>query len=130
MFFVSAMFLAIRGATGAVAIYIPYQQYWVEDRLFYPLDTFPEYLTLVILSWPAFMARMAQSYPRALQDQGKNRKDRQKRKGKTGPGQQQEAGGHASGGLANGKQADEERTAASGALTNGQHAGNGQVSQL
>ena len=73
VFFVCAMFLAIRGATGAVAIYLPYQQYWVEDRLFYPLDTLPEYLTLLILSWPAFMARMAQAYPGAAQGQGKKK---------------------------------------------------------
>ena len=73
MFFVCAMFLAIRGATGAVAIYLPYQRYWVEDRLYYPLDTFPEYLTLLILSWPAFLAQMAQAYPRATQGQGKNK---------------------------------------------------------
>ena len=84
MFFVCTIFLAIRGATGAVAIYIPYQQYWAEDRLYYPLDTLPEYLILIILSWPAFMARMAQSYPKALQDQGKKKKDKQKKKGENG----------------------------------------------
>ena len=71
MFLVCAMFLAIRGATGATALYLPYGQYWEEDRLFYPLDTLPEFITLIILSWPAFLARMAQSYPKALQDQGK-----------------------------------------------------------
>lgn len=75
LFFACAMFLAIRGATGAVAIYLPYQQYWIEDRLFYSLDTFPEYLVLLILSWPAFMARMAQAYPRAAEGQGKTKKN-------------------------------------------------------
>ena len=92
VFFVCAVFLAVRGATGAVAIYLPYQQYWAKDRLFYPLDTFPEYLTLLILSWPAFMARMAQAYPRAAQGQGD-------RKGSADAGskadQQQGADGHA-----------------------------------
>ena len=92
MFFICAAFLAIRGATGAVAIYIPYQQYWVEDRLFYPLDTFPEYLTLIILSWPAFMARMAQAYPRAAQGPG-NKKGNADTDSKED--QQQGANGHA-----------------------------------
>lgn len=92
MFFICAMLLAIRGATGVVAIYLPYQQYWVEDRLFYPLDTFPEYLTLIMLSWPAFMAQMAQAYPRATKGQSN-------KKGNADTGskadQQQGANGHA-----------------------------------
>ena len=42
--------------------------------------------------------------------------------------QQQEVDGHAAGGLSNGEQADGERAAS--AFTNGQHAGNGQISQV
>lgn len=61
--------LAIRGATGVVAIYIPYESYWIEDRKFYPLDTLPEFLCLVVQCWPCLMARMAQSWPKGrLQD--------------------------------------------------------------
>lgn len=68
MFFICAMFLAIRGATGCVAIYLPmqYEKYWAEDKYFYPLDTLPEFIVLVIMSWPAFLARMAQSWPKSL----------------------------------------------------------------
>lgn len=63
--------LAIKGATGAASIHLPYQPYWVEDSLFYPLDTSPECLVLLILSWPAVLGRMAQAYPGAAQGQGK-----------------------------------------------------------
>ena len=68
-FFVCGMFLAIRGATGCVAIYVPdrYEKYWAEDKYYYPLDSLPEFIVLVILSWPAFFARMAQSWPKSLQ---------------------------------------------------------------
>ena len=52
-----------------VAIYIPYETYWTEDRKFYPLDTLPEFLCLVVLCWPFLMARMGQSWPKGnLQD--------------------------------------------------------------
>lgn len=73
MFFICAMFLAIRGATGCVAIYLPmkYEKYWAEDKYFYPLDTLPELIVLVIMSWPAFLARMAQSWPKSLKIEDK-----------------------------------------------------------
>lgn len=68
LFPVCAALLAVRGATGCVAIYIPYEYYWIQDRLFYPLDSLPEFCVLVILVWPCLMARMAQSWPRPVQD--------------------------------------------------------------
>lgn len=73
MFFICAVFLAIRGATGCVAIYLPmqYEKYWAEDKYFYPLDTLPELIVLVIMSWPAFLARMAQSWPKSLKIEDK-----------------------------------------------------------
>lgn len=73
LFAVCACFLAIRDATGVVAIYIPYEEYWVDDVRFYLLDTLPEYLVLIIMVWPAMMARMGQNCPKANKgkDQGK-----------------------------------------------------------
>ena len=73
MFFICGMFLAVRGATGCVAIYLPmkYEKYWAEDKYFYPLDTLPELIVLVIMSWPAFLARMAQSWPKSLKIEDK-----------------------------------------------------------
>ena len=79
MFFVCGMFLAIRGATGCVAIYLPYQQYWAQDKYYYPLDALPEYIVLVILSWPGFLARMAQSWPKSPQMKDKYRDKSQHR---------------------------------------------------
>ena len=63
------MFLAIRGATACVAIYLleQYEKYWLEDKYYYPMDTLPEFIVLAILSWPALFARMAQSWPKSLQ---------------------------------------------------------------
>ena len=56
--------LAIRAATGVVAIYEPYEQYWIDDTKYYALDTLPEFLALCILVCPTLMARMAQAYPK------------------------------------------------------------------
>ena len=91
LFVVCACFLAIRGATGVVAIYIPYEEYWVDDVRFYLLDTLPEYLVLIIMVWPAMMARMGQNWPKANKgkDQGKGSgndagKDKDNNKGKDG----------------------------------------------
>ena len=82
MFFVCGIFLAVRGAAGCVAIYIPekYMKIWVEDKYFYPLDTLPEYIVLVILCWPAFLARMAQSFPNSLLVQKHGKKGAKKAK--------------------------------------------------
>ena len=66
LFVVCACFLAIRDATGVVAIYIPYEEYWVDDVRFYLLDTLPEYLVLIIMVWPAMMARMGQTGRRQI----------------------------------------------------------------
>ena len=69
VFFVCGAFLAVRGATACAAIYLLEQteKYWLEDKYYYPLNTLPEFIVLVILSWPAFFARMAQSWPKSLQ---------------------------------------------------------------
>ena len=82
MFFVCGIFLAVRGAAGCVAIYLPekYMKIWVEDKYFYPLDTLPEYIVLVILCWPAFLARMAQSWPNSLLIQKHGKKGAKKAK--------------------------------------------------
>jgi len=97
MFFICAVFLAIRGATGCVAIYLPmqYEKYWAEDKYFYPLDTLPELIVLVIMSWPAFLARMAQSWPKSL-------KIEDKYKDKSNQGSNKQADGQ----LADGQLAD------------------------
>ena len=57
--------LALRGITGALAIYPSKERFWVEDYLYYSMDTLPELLTAAILCWPTLMARIGQSYPRA-----------------------------------------------------------------
>jgi len=77
LFVVCACLLAIQGATGVVAIYIPYEDYWVDDVKFYLLDTLPEYLVLIIMVYPAMMARMGQNWPKATKG-----KDKGKGKGK------------------------------------------------
>ena len=78
---VCAAVLIIRGATGCVAIYIPYEYYWIQDRLYYPLDSLPELCVLCILVWPCLMARIAQAWPHAKQDNNKGKKSqKQKRK--------------------------------------------------
>lgn len=59
------VFLALRGTTGALAIYPSKERFWVEDYLYYSMDTLPELLTAAILCWPTLMARIGQSYPRA-----------------------------------------------------------------
>ncbi|KAK9835287.1 hypothetical protein WJX84_003122 [Apatococcus fuscideae] len=59
------IFLALRGTTGALAIYPSKERFWVEDYLYYSLDTLPEFLTALILCWPTLMARIGQGYPRA-----------------------------------------------------------------
>ena len=83
LFVVCACFLAIRGATGVVAVYNSYEEYWVDDVRFYLLDTLPEYLVLIIMVWPAMMARMGQNWPKATKgkDQGKGKDNN---KGKDG----------------------------------------------
>lgn len=48
-----------------MAIYPSKEQYWVEDYLYYSMDTLPEFLALIILCWPTLMARIGQGYPRA-----------------------------------------------------------------
>lgn len=48
-----------------MAIYPSKGQYWVEDYLYYSMDTLPEFLALTILCWPTLMARIGQGYPRA-----------------------------------------------------------------
>lgn len=78
---VCAVLLIIRGATGCVAIYIPYEYYWIQDRLFYPLDTLPEFCVLCILVWPCLMAQIAQAWPHPKQDDNNGKKS-QKQKGK------------------------------------------------
>ncbi len=60
-----------------VAIYIPYEDFWVDDVKFYLLDTLPEYLVLIIMVYPAMMARMGQNWPKATKG-----KDKGKGKGK------------------------------------------------
>lgn len=64
-----------------VAIYIPYEDYWVDDVKFYLLDTLPEYLVLIIMVYPAMMARMGQNWPKATKGKDKV-KGRGKGKGK------------------------------------------------
>ena len=75
VFFVCGAFLAIRGATACAAIYLleQYEKLWLEDKYYYPLDTLPEFIVLVILLWPAFFARMAQSWPKTLQVSNKHK---------------------------------------------------------
>jgi len=108
MFFICAMFLAIRGATGCVAIYLPmqYEKYWAEDKYFYPLDTLPEFIVLVIMSWPAFLARMAQSWPKSLKVEDKYK----------------DKSNHGSNKQANGQLADGQRS--HNTATDGSHATN------
>lgn len=48
-----------------MAIYPSKEQSWVEDYLYYSMDTLPEFLALTILCWPTLMARIGQGYPRA-----------------------------------------------------------------
>lgn len=91
LFVICACFLAIRGATGVVAIYIPYEEYWVDDVRFYLLDTLPEYLVLIIMVWPAMLARMGQIWPKATK--GKD-KDRGNETGKDGGNGQGKDGGY------------------------------------
>lgn len=67
------LFLALRGITGCLAIYPSHEQYWVEDYLYYSMDTFPEFLNLVILCWPTLLARMGQAYPRATDPKGQEK---------------------------------------------------------
>jgi len=64
-----------------VAIYIPYEDFWVDDVKFYLLDTLPEYLVLIIMVYPAMMARMGQNWPKATKGKDKG-KDKGKGKGK------------------------------------------------
>lgn len=56
-----------------VAIYIPYEDYWVDDVKFYLLDTLPEYLVLIIMVYPAMMARMGQNWPKATKGKHKGK---------------------------------------------------------
>ena len=56
--------LAIRAATGVVALYSPYQHLWINDVSYYLLDTLPELLALCILVAPTMLARIAQVYPK------------------------------------------------------------------
>ena len=128
MFLVCAMLLAIRGATGAVAIYLPYEQYWAEDRLFYSLDTLPEFLTLVILSWPGFMGRMAQSYPKSLQ---KHKNKKQTSKAETARERSQQSQRQGMNGSTAQSSVNVDSRAQDGRVSySGQHAGNGLASQV
>lgn len=111
MFFVCAVFLAIRGATGCAAIYLPmqYEKYWAQDKYFYPLDTLPKLIVLVIMSWPAFLAQTAQSWPKSL-------KTEDKYKDKSNQGSNKQADGQlADGQLAGGQLAQHSRDTASDA---------------
>ena len=68
-----------------IAIYTPYEEYWVDDVRYYLLDTLPEYMALVIMVWPALMARMGQNWPKATngKDKGKdkgNQRERQRQR--------------------------------------------------
>ena len=64
--------LAIRAATGVVALYTPYKQIWINDVSYYLLDTLPECLALCILVYPTLLARIAQAYPKPHQHNGRS----------------------------------------------------------
>ena len=73
--------LAIRAATGVVALYSPYQHLWINDVSYYMLDTLPELLALCILVAPTMLARIAQVYPKPPQSKEKS-KEKSKKKSK------------------------------------------------